>query len=373
MMGLSRIQRYIFAANVRTLAVVMGVITLAILLVDTVEQISTIGTRADITLPQAVGFSLMKLPTLIEQTLPFGLLIAAMLTFRQLSARAELSVIRASGLSAWTFLMPTVLLALLMGGITLTAISPAGTYFSKIYESKRANLLEGQGGQIAQSSTGIWLRDGNELIQTIINAESVDATGTVLNNARFIQQERALNRDGNEVVFTFLRRLDAQTAKLERGFWQLEDVIEYTPNAAAMPIERISFSTDMKQATLIDRFRSPSHIGYWQLPAHIKASESVGIDTSKFKMRYLTISASPVMFVAMSLIGALACLRLVRLGRTAPFIAFGAGSSIILYFINQLGSSFGTTGAIPPFVAAWAPPIFAVLTCLALVAYNEDG
>jgi len=104
MIGFSRIQWYIFMINARALAVVMTVITMAILLVDTVEQVSTIGTRAEISLLQAVSFSLMKLPSLIEQTLPFGLLIAAMLTFRGLSKQAELPVIRASGLSAWAFL-----------------------------------------------------------------------------------------------------------------------------------------------------------------------------------------------------------------------------------------------------------------------------
>ena len=373
MIGLSRIQRYIFVANFRTLVIVMGVIMLAILLVDTVEQISTIGTRADINLLQALGFSFMKLPTLVEQTLPFGLLIAAMLTFRQLSARAELPVIRASGLSAWRFLTPSIVLALLMGLFTMAAVSPIGSYFSKKYEAERASLLETRGGEIAQSGTGIWLRDGNELIQTIINADSIDTTGTVLKNVRFIQQERVFNNDSREDVFIFLRRLDASQAKLERGFWQLEDVIEYTPDSPAKALVRLSFSTDMEQATLIDRFRTPTHIGYWQLPAYIETSEAAGIDASKLRMRYFSITAIPVMFTAMSLIGALACLRLVRLGRTAPFIAFGTGSAVALYFVNQLGSSLGTIGAIPPLVAALSPPIFAVFACLALVAYNEDG
>lgn len=373
MIMLTRIQRYILRENARTLAITMGVIVLAILLVDTVEQIGTIGTRADITLLGIIRFSLMKLPALIEQTLPFGLLIAAMLTFRQFSKSAELPVIRASGLSAWMFLTPTVLIALTTGLFTMMAISPLGSVLSKQYEAERARLLARDGAQIAQAETGIWLRDVDDLVQTIINAQGIDETGTVLQNVRFLQEERILNADSGGEVFTFIRRLDAKTAKLEQGFWQLENVTEYTPGGLGTHFNQLSFSTDLQQATLIDRFRTPSHVGFWQLPAYIGASETVGIDASKFKMRYLSLTAMPVMFVAMSLIGALACLRLVRLGGTAPFIAFGAGSAIILYFINQLGTSFGTTGAVPPLIAAWSPPVFAVFVCLALVAYNEDG
>lgn len=373
MPGLSRIQRYIFVQNLRSLGLVMGVIILSIILVDTVEQLSTIGTRANISLIMAIGFSLMKLPSLIEQTFPFGLLIAAMLTFRQLSKRAELPVIRASGLSAWTFLAPAIALSLITGLLTMMAISPIGSHLAKKYEVQRANLLGLGHAQQGNSETGIWLRDGDDLVQTIIHAEGIDETGTVLQNARFVQQERILSPETADNLFTFTRRLDAKSARLERGFWQLQNVTEFTPENEKQSFAQLSFSTDMQQSTLIERFRPPAHIGFWQLPAYINASESVGIDTAKFKMRYLTLIALPVMFMAMSLIGSLACLRLVRLGRTAPFIAFGAGSAIILYFINQLGASFGATGAVPPIIAAWSPPVFALFVCLALVAYNEDG
>jgi lipopolysaccharide export system permease protein len=254
----------------------------------------------------------------------------------------------------------------------MMAISPIGSNLTQRYDAARADLLEQKSAQIARGETGIWLRDGNDFVQTIIQADSIDTTGTVLRNARFIQQERIFNNDLGD-AFVFLRRMDAELATLENGFWQLEGVIEYKPNAVSAPMKQLSFSTEMERATLIDRFRSPTHIGFWRLPNYIEASETVGINASKFKMRYQSLLAMPVLFAAMSLIGALACLRMVRLGRTAPLIAFGAGGAIMLYFVNQLGSSFGSSGDVPAIIAAWSPPLFAVFVCLALVAYFEDG
>ena len=372
MNGLTRIQRYIFAEMARALGLVMGVIVLAILLVDSVEQINTVGTRAEVSWFDALTFSLMKLPSLIEQTLAFGLLIASMLTFRSLSKRAELPVFRASGVSAWNFLTPCILLALIVGLFTMMAISPVGSQLTQQYDGLRAELLQQNSAQIANGETGIWLRDGDELAQMIIHAESIDRSGTVLSDARFIEQERILNTDTND-AFTFLRRIDADKATLQSGFWQLDNVIEYRPDTTSQTFERLSFSTDMERATLIDRFRSPTHIGFWHLPDYIEASETVGINATKFKMRYQGLLALPAMFIAMSLIGALACLRLVRLGRTAPLIMIGSGSAILLYFANQLGSSFGSSGDVPAIIAAWSPPVFVIFVCLALVAYFEDG
>lgn len=373
MIGLSRIQRYIFAVNARALAMVMGVISVAILLVDTVEQISTVGTRVDINLLKAFSLAAMKLPNLVEQTLPFALLIAAMITFRQLSRRAELPVIRASGLSAWAFLMPSILLALSVGLITMWVVSPIGSEMNRRFEAERTKLLESGGAPVAISKSDIWLRDSDDLTRTVIHAKSIDISGTVLRDVRFIQEELIPNDQTDRDVYIFARQLEASQANLQNGFWQLTDVTEYTLGNAAVEFETLSLQTDMTQSSLIDRFSESTHVGFWDLPGYIRNAEAVGINASKFRMRYLSLTAMPVMFIAMAMIGALACLRLVRLGRTAPFIAFGAGSGVMLFFINQLGSSFGTIGAIPPLIAAWTPPVFAVFVCLALIAFNEDG
>ena len=190
---------------------------------------------------------------------------------------------------------------------------------------------------------------------------------------RFIQEDRIVGDLSAREEYKFSRRIDAGTATLRQGFWQLEEVTEFVPGREARQYPSLAFATELNQATLIDRFKPPALIGFWDLPDYIENSESVGINTAKFQMRYLTLTAIPVLFAAMALIGALACLRLARLGRTAPYIAFGAACSIALYFTNQLGASFGSIGAIPPIVAAWTPPVFAVLVCLALVAFNEDG
>jgi lipopolysaccharide export system permease protein len=101
---LSRIQRYILKECLSGLVLVLGVLLLAILLIDVVEQLRTVGGDVSLSLLSALRLSLMKLPLLIEQTLPFALLAASMLAFTRLNRRSELSIIRASGLSAWRFL-----------------------------------------------------------------------------------------------------------------------------------------------------------------------------------------------------------------------------------------------------------------------------
>ena len=74
---LSRIQRYILKECLSGLVLVLGVLVLAILLIDVVEQMRTVGGDVSLSLLSALRLSLMKLPLLIEQTLPFALLAAS--------------------------------------------------------------------------------------------------------------------------------------------------------------------------------------------------------------------------------------------------------------------------------------------------------
>ena len=99
-----RIQRYIFRECVTSLALTLGIILLAIVLVDVVEQMRTIGGRTQIGIDTAFTLTMMKTPGLVLETLPFAMLVGSILTYSQLSRRSEIPAIRAVGVSAWRFL-----------------------------------------------------------------------------------------------------------------------------------------------------------------------------------------------------------------------------------------------------------------------------
>lgn len=373
-MWFSRIQRYILKEAVSSLALVLGIFMLAIVLVDVVEQMRTVGTRTEIALTEAIRLSLMKLPMLVEQTLPFAILASSMMTFTRLNRRSELPIIRATGISAWRFLTPVILLSALLGIITTTTINPLGSRLSGMFEQERASLLgSGDASSLTVAESGIWLRQGDTFTQIVIHANRVEAGGTILMGVKLIEEERKYVDGLATEYFIFKRRIDAKRARLLGGFWQLEDVIENISNQPPTRHDFLSIQTDMDPDALLDKFASPSTIGFWALPAFIGQTQRAGLDTARYRMRYQSLLALPILFVAMGLIGALACLRLSRLGGTSQLIATGAFIAIILFFSTQLAASLGSTGAAPPVVAAWSPAMFALFATLTFIAYREDG
>lgn len=85
-----RIQRYIFMQCLISLMMTLGIILLAILLVDVVEQVRTVGSRTEIGIGTAFQLTLMKTPGLMLETLPFAMLVGSILTYSQLSRRSEI-------------------------------------------------------------------------------------------------------------------------------------------------------------------------------------------------------------------------------------------------------------------------------------------
>jgi lipopolysaccharide export system permease protein len=77
--------------------------------------------------------------------------------------------------------------------------------------------------------------------------------------------------------------------------------------------------------------------------------------------------------LAMSLIGAVVCLRLARSGGVSRLVGAGATAGFVLYFTNRLASGMSASGATPPEAAAWCPPLFALFAVLTLLAHKEDG
>jgi lipopolysaccharide export system permease protein len=369
----SRIQRYILRECLSGLALVLGVLLLAILMIDVVEQLRTVGGDVKLSLAGAFRLSLMKLPLIMEQTLPFAILVASMLAFTRLNRRSELSIIRASGISAWRFLAPVIVMALVLGIFTTTLLNPFAARLTESFELERARLLDDGRQTMAVSDTGLWLRQGDDSSQIVIHARRVEEGGIVLVDVKMIEEERlfAGNRPTND--YTFVRRIDATRAYLRSGFWQLENVVENVPNLPPERKANLAIPTSLDAVTLLDKFASPNTIGFWNLPRFVNQTQAAGLDASRYKMRWNSLMATPALFVAMGLIGAIVCLRLSRLGGTSRLLAIGSLMAVGLYFFTQFSSSLGATGAAPPVVAAWSPPLFVLFCTLTFLAYREDG
>ena len=122
----TRIERYVLFQVLKALGVSLAVIAGLVLLIDFVEVSRAVGRYADLGAARLFGLTLMKSPAVILQLLPFVFLFGTLAAFVGLNRRSELVAMRAAGVSAWRFVLPAGVAALMIGVITVTVLRPAG-------------------------------------------------------------------------------------------------------------------------------------------------------------------------------------------------------------------------------------------------------
>jgi lipopolysaccharide export system permease protein len=66
-------------------------------------------------------------------------------------------------------------------------------------------------------------------------------------------------------------------------------------------------------------------------------------------------------------------MRHTRFGRTGQMVMAALGMGFGIYFIRNFAQILGENGQIPVVLAAWSPPVAAILLSLGLLLHLEDG
>ena len=289
-MGLlfSRLGRYVTIRGLIGIGVAMSGVLLAILLVDLVEQMRTVGTRTELSITEALRLTLLKTPMLIEQTLPFIVLAGVMMSIIGLNRSSELIAMRAAGISAWRFLAPSAFLGLALGVLVVTALNPLGAYFYRVFEGEKSDQLSERAE--GEQSNGVWIRQGDSGGQVVIHADAVDSSGATLLGATFIFFEV------REEALRFTRRIRAERAELKPGFWQLSNLVEATPGARPIRQSDLAIPTTLDATELIDRFVTPATLSFWALPGFIAEARAAGFAPIRYELKWQSLLAYPPRF-----------------------------------------------------------------------------
>ena len=361
---LGRLQIYVLTRTLAGLATATAVIASVVMLICFVELSRAYGGRADVGFVRLVQMMMLQSPAIVLLLLPFIFLFGTMAAFVTLNRRSELIAMRAAGVSAWRFVMPAAAAAALIGIFTMTALNPIASEMSATFDRLRAQLLDGPAG----ADKTIWLRQGDRHRQVIIRARSNQGPGVHLKGVSLF-----INKVMPDGRLQFAERYEASDAVLKHRTWTLSGVRAFGAGALGISSPKIELPSDLSEHTALERFSAANAIPFWSLPEMIVRTEAAGISSTAYRLQLQQLLATPLMYAAMSVLAAAFSLRLLRLGGMAQFAGSGVALGFVFFFFNQLCSSLGKSDVLPPSVAAWAPPVMALLVGITLLCYTEDG
>jgi lipopolysaccharide export system permease protein len=343
------------------LAVFIGVFILVVL-IDYIEMTrKTSGSAASAWL--VVQTSFFRVPQLLERLMPFCVLVAAMSCYLNLSRRLELVVARSAGVSAWQFLTPALLSALVMGVLATTVYNPISAAMQEQALQNEAKLF-GDSAQAMQAAHGFWFNQATSEGQTIINAASSQRGGQLLSGLtvyRFDPSGR------------FSERLEAREATLESGHWLFKNVRRHTLNEPVSVHETYRLTTSLSADQVRGNFANPETVSFWELPEYITSSENSGLSTAGYRLQFQKLLARPFLLASMVLLASAVSLRFFRLGGVQQMVLSGIAAGFLLYVLQKVTEDLSKAELMHPISAAWLPVAVGSLVGLLALLHQEDG
>jgi lipopolysaccharide export system permease protein len=341
----------------------IGVVALAAM-IDYVELMRRGADWPNATAWILAKISMYRVPQLTERIMPFSVLVGAMSCYLSLSRRLELVVARAAGVSAWQFVAPAIIGAFVFGTVATTIYNPVSAVLHERSKRLEADMLGENMSALQENTSGFWVRQKSADGAAIINANSSREQGAVL---------------GGVSVFTFdseghfQSRIEAKSATLQQGYWQLDEARVYVSGKAPDIEDSFRLATNLTLEQVRESFATPETVPFWQLPTYIDMADRAGLGAAGYRLQYQLLLARPFLLAAMVMLAASVSLRFFRFGGVQKMVLSGITAGFLLFVLSKITEDMSKSELMSPVAAAWIPVVVGGLTGFVALLYQEDG
>jgi lipopolysaccharide export system permease protein len=276
----------------------------------------------------------------------------------------ELVVARGAGISVWQIIAPALLVALALGAFGSLVYNPVSANLREISKRIESQIF-GQFQSVMDSyDSGYWVRQRGNDGESIMNALQSREQGLVLNSI---------------IAFTFSptgefrERIEAKSAELKPGAWQLKEARVYAPNVLPQDFETYSLPTKLTREQVAESFAAPDTVGFWHLPTYIRFAEDSGLAAAGYRLQYQVLLARPFLQAAMVLLAASFSLRAFRFGGVPQRILLGVAAGFSIYVLSKVTEDLSKAELLYPLLAAWLPIMAGGLSGFLVLLHEEDG
>jgi lipopolysaccharide export system permease protein len=346
------------------LAVFLGLVVLTAM-IDYIEMLRRSSDMKDISASFVGLITLYRVPHLTERVMPFTVLVSTMFCYLSLSRRLELVIARSSGISAWQFVAPAIVVALILGAVATTLYNPLSALLREESVRLESELFRGGINRSAyEFGSGFWVHQRSDEGPAIINAKTSSQQGVQLAGVTVFRFDS---------TDQFQDRLEARRATLQPGHWRLETVRFYASGSPPADLASYDIKTSLTTTQVRESFSTPDTVPFWELSSYIQLAENAGLAAAGYRLQYYQLLAQPFYLAAMVLLAAAVSLRTFRFGGVQKMVLGGVVAGFLLYVLSKICGDLSKAGLLPATIAAGLPPLLGGLTGFLTLLYQEDG
>src|SRR3984957_17824678 len=317
---------------VTAILVFIGIIAL-VSLIEYVELMRKTSDMPNVPATVVAETALFRVPLIAERIMPFSVLVAAMSCF--------------------------------LGVLATFVYNPVAAALQERSQQMEVEYLGGRAESGVQSNgNGFWVRQVNADGQSIVNATTSSDQGVRLGGVTVFTYDKAGQ---------FLQRMEARSAVLGQGFWQLSDARIYATNAPPRDVAEYPLKTSLTPAQVRESFATPETVPLWGLPTYIDLARNAGLGAAAYRLQFHKLIARPFVLASMVLLAAAVSLRFFRFGGVQKMVLSGVAAGFLLYVLSKVSDDLSKAELMHPIASAWMPVAVGGLTGLVALLYQEDG
>lgn len=304
---------------------------------------------------QLVRGYLFNIPEYFQWSFPIAGLIAAVFTVHGMTQHREVVAAKAGGVSFHRLILPILLLGFLLGGLAVST-----TDLVPLSKRRAAEILEQRNtGRDWRSNFAYQTEDGLVLYVQRLEVNQGRMTGIGINRPAGPGDSTVIHADAERAVYDSLGwRFETGSV---RRVWPDGREATFRFDALRLP----DFTE--RPEDLMEEPRSDEEMTYAELNRQVAIVERSGGNVGKLKTKQQQKLAIPVATFVVILFGAPLATSAKR-GGAAYGIGISLGTTILYLLVFKLAGGLGSSGAIPPEWAAWAPNALFLVAGVVLMA-----
>ena len=349
------IDKYLAREILKSLVVVLAVVVGLYIIVEFFNKADNF-MEAGLPISRLLRYLQLRLPQIITQITPVGILLAILIAFGLMNKNYEIIALKSGGVSVYYLLRPVLTIAVFLS-ILLFCLSEIIVPIT-ISKANKIWLMEVKNKPTMTSKQkNIWIK-GHRAIYFIqyFNPQNRSISGVILN---FFDNE-----------FKLAKRVDANRGLYVKDKWvfydSMEQVLEreteiYSVQFHAQKVEDVDFLPE----DLMRAFKKSEEMNIAELFRYIQEVESEGYDATTFRVDFHARFAYPVLTIIVCIMGiGIAVKRKSREGPSVS-IAFGALLVFVYWVFHSFCLSLGYGGMLPAVISAWISNL--IFSCYAVL------
>jgi len=289
-----------------------------------------------------VQFVALRFPGILVEMAPFAVLLGTLIFLGELARHAELTALRAGGMSLPRIVRPLLLGGVVVAGLTYVVNDQVAGQLNVVADRFLEEKTKGERTGRWLRGGGVWFRDG----AWMVSAGRVSRSGTDLRGIRLFK------RDENGML---QEMVTAPRLRYTDNGWRLTDPQAVSAESLARFAPDGTVPLRVEPDVLADLGKSPERMGFFQLWGYVDQLQAQGQPVNRLGFTLWQKVTMPLACAVMVLVAAPFVSLNPRGGGRVGRLLVGIALGMLFHASNVLVGQLTAAGGLAPVVAAWLP------------------